>query len=65
LGRFKLEKSSINPNSICFLANRKNINPEQTIASQMNALNKQNEKMKELVYSLKEKDDDNQQVILK
>ena len=39
-----LEKSSINPDSICFLSNGKNINPEQTIESQMSKLNKQNKK---------------------
>ena len=38
------QKSSIDPNSICFLANGKNINPEKTIASQMSKLNKQNKK---------------------
>ena len=60
-----LQKSSINPDSICFLGNGNNINPEETIASQMSALNKKNNKMKILVYSLKDKDKDNEQVIVK
>ena len=60
-----LQKSSINPDSICFLGNGKNINPEQTIINQMSELNKKNNKMKVLVYSLKEKDDDNKEVIVK
>ena len=46
-----LQKSSLNPDSIYFLGNGKNINPEETIISQMSELNKQNNKMKVLVYS--------------
>ena len=49
-----LLKSSVNPESIYFLANGKNITPELTVESQMNKLNKQNNKMKVLVYSIEE-----------
>ena len=51
-----LQKSSINPDSICFLANGKNINPEEAIINQMSELNKKNNKMKILIYSLDDKD---------
>ena len=55
----------MDPNSICFLANGKNINPEKTIASQMSKLNKQNKKMTVLLYLLEENDKDKEQIIVK
>ena len=44
-----LQKSLLDSNSVYFLANGKQINPEQTVGSQMNELNKKNKKMKVLV----------------
>ena len=58
-----IQKSSINPTSIYFIANGKNINSEQTVESQMSELNKQNNKMKVLVCSLIE--ENKEQVIVK
>ena len=45
-----IQKSFLDPNSVYFLANGKQINPEQTVESQMNKLNKESKKMKILVY---------------
>ena len=39
----------LDSNSVYFLADGKQINPEQTVGSQMNELNKKNKKMKVLV----------------
>ena len=44
-----LQKSLLDSNSVYFLANGRQINPEQTVESQMNELNKKNKKMKVLV----------------
>ena len=59
-----LQKSSNNPDSICFLANGKNINPEETIINQMCEFDKQNNKIIILLYSLKEKDENEEQNIV-
>ena len=37
-----IQKTSLNPTSICFLGNGKNHDPEKTIESQMSETNKQN-----------------------
>ena len=40
------QKSSINPDTVCFLINGKQIKLEETVESQMNGINKQNKNMK-------------------
>ena len=47
------KKSLLDPNSIYFLANGRQINPNETIESQMSNINKANKRMKVLVQFLK------------
>ena len=48
-----IKKSLLDPNSIYFLANGRQINPNETIESQMSNINKTNKRMKVLVQFLK------------
>ena len=60
-----IEKTSINPDSVCFLANGKNINPELTIESQMNELNKKNKNIQILVHSFGDENQNKEEIIVK
>ena len=40
-----IQRTSLNPDSVYFLSNDKQINPEQTVESQMNEINRQNRKI--------------------
>ena len=51
-----IQKSLLDPTSLYFMANGKQINPEQTVESQINDLNKQSKSCKVLVI-LKEEED--------
>jgi len=53
-----IQKSLLDPNSLYFMANGKQINPEQTVASQISDLNKQSKSCKVLV--ILEEEEDNQ-----
>ena len=48
-----VKKSLLDPNSIYFLANGRQINPNETVESQMSNINKTNKRMKVLVQFLK------------
>ena len=48
-----IKKSLLDPNSIFFLANGRQINPNETVESQMSNINKANKRMKVLVQFLK------------
>ena len=49
-----LLKSLLNPNSTYFIANGKQINPQETVGNQMNEMNKSNKKIKVLVQIIEE-----------
>ena len=58
-----LAKSLISPENVSFLANGSIINPNLTVEKQMNNFDKDNKKMKVIVYVMKE--DENKKVIIK
>ena len=60
-----IQKTSINPNSVYFLANGKQLNPEQKLEKQMTIINKNNKKMKVLVNLNVEDNADEEKVIIK
>ena len=47
-----LQKSLLEPGSVCFLLNGKPINPNESIESHMSNLDKENKKMKILVTTI-------------
>ena len=59
-----IQKTLIVPNSVYYIANAKPINPQQTVESQMNNLNKQNKKIIVLVNSIDKDDQDKEKVII-
>ena len=59
-----IQKTSIESNSVYFIANGKPINPQQTVESQMSNLNKQNKKLIVLVNSIDKNDQDKEKVII-
>ena len=58
-----IQKSLLDPSSVYFFANAKQINPVNTVESQMNDLDKSNKKMLVQVHLLERDDQDNGQVI--
>ena len=58
-----IQKSLLDPNSVYYFANAKQINPANTVESQMNDLDKSNKKMFVQVHLLERDDQDNGQVI--
>ena len=48
-----IQRTSLNPDSVYFLSNDKQINPEQTVESQMNEINRQNRKIEVTVVPRK------------
>ena len=60
-----MQKSLLNPDSVCFLANGKPINPTESIENQMSKIDKENQKMKILVTSIEKNDKNNEQVYAK
>ena len=58
-----IQKSLLNPDSIYYLANGNVIDLEQTVENQMNEMDKQNQKLKVLVYLIEE-DNTNIQVLV-
>ena len=60
-----IDKALLDPNSVYFLANGKQINLEKTIESQMNEMDKKNHQMKILVYMTDMGDKEKQQTIIK
>ena len=60
-----LQKSLLEPDSVCFLLNGKPINPNESIESHMSNLDRENKKMKILVTTIDKDDKDKEQVIVK
>ena len=60
-----LQKSLLNPDSVCFLANGKPINPTESVENHMSQLDKQNQKMRILVTSIEKNDKNKEQVFVK
>ena len=60
-----VQKTSINPNSVYFLANGKQLNPKLKLEKQMTNINKNNKKMKVLVNLIVEDKADEEKVIIK
>ena len=58
-----IQKSLLDPSSVYFFANAKQINPANSVESQMNDLDKINKKMFVQVHLLERDDQDNGQVI--
>ena len=59
------QKTSIDPKSVCFLSNGKNLSPELTVESLMSGNNKQDKKMQVLVYSLVDENKNNEPIMVK
>ena len=57
------QKTSINPDNVCFLTNGKQIKLEETVESQMNGINKQNKNMKVLVHTIEDETPDSDIII--
>ena len=57
------QKTLINPETVCFLANGKVMKPEYTVESQLNQMNKEDKKLKVIVNSINE--EEKEQVIIK
>ena len=49
-----IQKSLLNPTSLYFLANGKQINPEEKVENQMNDMNKRNKNLKVLVHLIED-----------
>ena len=49
-----IQKSLLDPSSLYFLANGKQINPEETVEKQMSDINKQNQNLKVLVQLIED-----------
>ena len=60
-----LQKSFLNPDSLCFLANGKPINPVESVENHMSKIDKQNQKMRILVTSIEKNDKNREQVFAK
>ena len=60
-----MQKSSLDPGSVNFLANGKTINSEESVESHMNNLNKENSKMKIIVTMAVNNEENKEQVIVK
>ena len=60
-----LQKSSLEPGSVNFLANGRVINPNESVESHMSRIDKQNKKMKILVTTAIKEDPINEQVFTK
>ena len=50
-----LQKSLLNPNNVFFIANAKQLNPEEKIGNQISLINKENKKLTILVQELIER----------
>ena len=58
-----LQKSLLEPNSVCFIANSKPVDPHQTVESQMSDIDKQNNIITILVNSIWKENEDKEKVI--